>query len=70
MSDKLDFICTYYRVPAKRGGRIEYTDSNGVVRTGEIRGADGAHLVIRLDGETHCHNYHPTWNIKYLEAAI
>jgi hypothetical protein len=61
-----DYICNYYKVPAKKNGRVEYTDSDGTAKPGTIVGVDGAHLRIRLDGEKRVGNYHPTWNIKYL----
>ena len=61
-----EYIRTYYGVPAKRGGRVEYTGT-GKVQTGTITGASGAHLSIRIDGKKHADPFHPTWNLKYLE---
>jgi hypothetical protein len=58
---ELEHIRTTYGVPAKLGGKIEYR-----WRPGAIVGAKGAHLRIRLDGESEIKLYHPTWKIKYL----
>lgn len=57
-----------YSVPAKRGGRVEYT-GDGQPEQGVITGSDGAHLRIRLDGHKHSHTFHPRWQLRYLEAA-
>jgi len=57
----LDYIRVTYGVPAKMDGRIEYR-----WRPGVIVGAKGAHLRIRLDGESEIKLYHPTLKIKYL----
>lgn len=64
----MDYIRTTYRVPAKRGGRVEYTHPVPP-RTGTIVGSRGARLRIRLDGDTNAGNYHPTWQLCYLAAA-
>lgn len=63
----MDYIKDTYRVPAKRGGRVEYT--YGGSRFGTITGADGARLRIRLDGEIASRVFHPTWELKYLDAV-
>jgi hypothetical protein len=60
------YIRGYYDVPAKRGGRIEYTASNGQKFVGTIKSADGAHLRVLLDGHRSTSKLHPTWNVKYL----
>ena len=70
----IQWIRDHYGVPAKRGGRVEYlpwegsTDAPG--RCGTITGASGPHLLIRLDGERHSRPYHPTWQLKYLDAQV
>ena len=61
----MDYIRTAYKVPAKRGGRIEYTP-HVPPRMGTIVGARGALLRIRLDGDKHVGSYHPTWQLRYL----
>lgn len=56
-----DYVRRYYKVPAKRGMRVEIDGKGGV-----ITGFDGAHLRVRLDGEKHSVNAHPTWRVTYL----
>lgn len=63
----LDCIRHHYGVPAKKGGRVRYT--NGRVREGTITGARGAHLTIRMDGDSFAQPYHPTWDLQYLQPA-
>lgn len=59
------YIRNAYRVPAKRGGRIEYTGEKAP-RFGTIIGTYGARLKVRLDGDTKPGCFHPTWKICYL----
>ncbi len=54
MSD-LKYIREYYGVPAKQGEPFSYKGMNGVVT-----GANGPHVMARLDGEKHSKPYHPT----------
>ena len=61
----MDYIRSVYNVPAKRGGRVEYTHPKPS-RFGTIVRADGARLRIRLDGDKHADVYHPTWELRYL----
>jgi len=61
-----DYIINAYNVPAKKGGRVEYT-GGPIPMQGEITGADGARLLIRLDGQKHARRYHPTWELRYLD---
>lgn len=63
----LEYIRKTYRVPAKRGGRVEYT-GKGRSELGTIAGASGAHISIRLDGIKHTMPFHPTWKLRYLDA--
>lgn len=60
----IDYIRRTYGVPAKRGGRVEYTHPEPT-RMGTITGTRGARLRIRLDGDNHSGNYHPTWKLSY-----
>jgi hypothetical protein len=53
-------------VPAKRGMRVRYWGSQGL-RLGTIRSARGGYLRIRLDGDKHSGNFHPTWALDYLD---
>lgn len=65
----LKYIRDNYHVPAKRGGRVIYDDSDGP-RMGTITCAYGARLGIRLDGEKNSQPYHPTWKLRYLEGEV
>lgn len=65
----LEYIRTAYNVPAKRGQRVRYTGDKGPkvgARDGTITGAHGAHLRIRMDGDSFSNIYHPTWELEYL----
>jgi len=61
----MDYIRSQYKVPAKRGGRVRYT-GGAEPKEGAITSVNGAHLNIRMDGETTTGKYHPTWEIEYL----
>lgn len=64
------YIRDYYKVPAKRGGRVRYTGSPDSVFDGTIVGSRGAHLRIRFDGKpmgSDIVDAHPTWKIEYLK---
>jgi hypothetical protein len=61
------YVRRYYSVPAKRGGRVEYTGC-GRKELGTIRSARGARLMIQLDGVKHAMPFHPTWELRYLDA--
>lgn len=63
----MDYIRDTYKVPAKRGGRVEYTYPVPP-RMGTIISSRGAKLRIRLDGDKHTGLYHPTWQLCYLQA--
>ncbi|MFY9349102.1 MAG: hypothetical protein WBL20_08075 [Sphingobium sp.] len=63
----LDYLRATYNVPAQRGARVAYT-GNGKRQLGEITGAQGAHLLIRLIGEKVAQPYHPTWKLEYMDA--
>ena len=66
----MQYIRQRYGVPAKRGARIRYTGLDED-RLGTIVGSDyGAHLRIRLDGDTEIASFHPTWEIKYLDTTL
>lgn len=55
-----------YGVPAKRGGRIEFLDTNGHCWTGVIRSARDCRIRVQLDGLKRVSTLHPTWNVRYL----
>ncbi len=60
------YIREFYRVPAKRGMRVTYSNPKfSNPKQGIITGSMGAYLRIRLDGEKRSRPYHPTWEIQY-----
>lgn len=63
-----DYIRKYYNVPARRGGRVEYT-GDSKLELGTIVSASGGYLNIRLDGVKHAMPFHPTWALRYLEDS-
>lgn len=54
------YVRSRYGVPAKRGMHVVIDGQSGV-----ITGFDGAHLRVRIDGEKHPTNAHPTWRVQY-----
>ena len=64
----MEYIRRFYHVPAKRGGRVEYTGC-GSTELGTIRSARGSCLNIQLDGLRYAMPFHPTWELRYLPAA-
>lgn len=64
----MSWIRKTYGVPAKRGGRVEYT-GRGWSELGTITSARSGRVNIRLDGEKHAGPFHPTWALRYLPAA-
>lgn len=62
----MNYIRNYYRVPAKRGGRVRYTGGKSP-RTGTIKSARHGYLRIVLDGDKHAGVFHPTWELEYLK---
>ena len=60
-----------YGVPAKRGGRLIYTDSDGVKFFCVIKSAtQSGHLLVlvddRINGYRGRMKLHPTWQVEYL----
>ena len=66
----LEYIRKTYGVPAKRGGRVRYTDGDGAIWNGRITSARGAHLRVLVDDRVPGYRgrllLHPTWQIEYL----
>lgn len=63
----LEYIRETYKVPAQVGGRVLYKPpyrKDGI--EGTIRGEQGAHLLIQLDGCDGTLPFHPTWCLTYL----
>ena len=57
----LAYIRDYYGVPAGMGRAVTFKGTPG-----RITGAQGPHLLIRLDGEEISRPYHTTWEIVYV----
>lgn len=55
-----EYVRRYYGVPAKRGMTVTVDG-----KVGKIVGFRGPHLRVRLDGEKHPVNCHPTWRVEY-----
>ncbi len=66
----MKWIRENYDVPAKRGGRVIYTGGKTDERA-TIMSARNGSLRIRFDGSAHTHPlpFHPTWELRYLDAA-
>ncbi|UKI11221.1 MULTISPECIES: hypothetical protein [Variovorax] len=57
----LPYIRTRFKVPARRGGRVELQD-----RFGTIRGSSGEYLLVKFDGEETAVIVHPV-DLNYVE---
>jgi len=57
------YVRNYYRVPAKRGGKITFEG-----KPGTIVGFRDQYLRARLDGEKEILTLHPTWEVEYLDV--
>lgn len=64
----VEYIRKAYGVPARRGGRVEYT-GGGNLEMGTIRSASGGNLNIKLAGMKHAMPFRPTWKLRYLDAS-
>jgi hypothetical protein len=66
----MDYIRRTYNVPAKRGGRIKYTDSKGYEFFGRITSAIDGYLRVLVDDRVPGYRnrliLHPTFNVEYL----
>jgi hypothetical protein len=62
----MDYIRSYYKVPAKRGARVEYLATDGELLQATITGSRGQYLRARLDNSTRSILLHPTSRLKYL----
>ena len=62
----MEYIRKTYGVPAKRGARIEFTDTYGKVHEGRIVGSRG--MYLRVDIQTirgGTVTLHPTSDVRY-----
>ena len=68
----MDYIRRTYNVPAKRGGRVIYTDANGKAWPGVITAARSGRLLVRLDDNLPRSRarakLHPTWQVEYMKT--
>ena len=68
----LSYIRETYRVPAYKGQRLVFTNSEGAKFYGTIKTARDQYLIVLMDerkGMRKGHMIlHPTWNIEYLDA--
>ena len=61
----MDYIRSYYGVPAKRGARVVFNGKAGV-----IVGSRQQYLRIRLDIDPHKPiTVHPTWRMEYVNGG-
>ena len=69
------YIRETYKVPAKRGGRIEFSGDETAKfimgflyqpKRGTIVSARGGYIRVRFDGYTTWRALHPTWKVRYL----
>ena len=65
-----DYINRTYGLSVKRGTRVRYTGDDAARkaggRLGTVTDTDGAHLRIRMDGDSFSQPYHPTWELEPL----
>lgn len=60
----LDYIRSYYGVPAEVGTRVIVDGEPGV-----ITGFHDARLMVQLDGQPFPVTAHPTWRVTYLPTS-
>lgn len=68
--DPFQYIRDYYRVPAKKGQRVELT-VDGKLRQGAISSAHGQYIKIKFDGDAKPYSgvFHPADGVRYLTDA-
>ena len=69
----MDYIRRTYGVPARRGGRLVYTDSAGVEFFCTIKSATSSgHLMVLVDDRVPGYRgrmkLHPTWRVEFLKT--
>lgn len=63
----MKYIRDSYGVPAKRGGKIKFTDGKGTVFECRILGACSGRLRVAVEGiKKKALILHPTWQVEYL----
>ena len=71
----MKYIRDYYKVPANRGAKIEFSGDTmaqfiyGFLykpSRGTIVGSKGNYLRVRMENNDQIITLHPTWKVKYL----
>jgi hypothetical protein len=62
----MDYIRRTYNVPAKRGGRVQFTAAYDALK-GTIVSSRGPWIRVRWDETGRVQTLHPTWQIVYLD---
>lgn len=68
MAGGMEWVRRNYGVPAKRGGRVEYTGNDKPELGTIISATMSGHLKVELDSQTRAIRLHPTWKLRYLDA--
>lgn len=63
----LEYISSYYHVPARLGVKVDFAYPAGRVQSGLIVGAQDAYIVVDFGGNQ-LSTLHPTWNVTYREG--
>ncbi len=63
----MDYIRRTYGVPAKRGGRVQFTNAPKACK-GTVVAARGQYLRVRWDESGRTDTMHPTWMLVYLKT--
>lgn len=59
-------ISRRYKVPAKKGQPVRFTDVSGKQFIGRVVGAIGSNLAVKFMGKPGVKPVHPEWNVEYL----
>lgn len=62
----LEQINIAYKVTAKLGGKIEFTNAVGQIKQGTIVGYRGLFIKVKFAGNTTPVILHPTYGVEYL----
>ncbi len=70
MGNGIDYINHTYRTAYRVGSRVRYTGDRSGERFGVVMGAQGGHLLVRIDGSDHLAWAHPTWRMSIVESRV
>jgi hypothetical protein len=66
----MKYLRNTYGIPARRGGRVRFTDQDGVVWNGRITSTLGPYLRVLVDDRVPGYRrrlvLHPTWQVEYV----